>query len=214
MVVVLQQLDWPATWEEAEAFAAHLVDRLGCPIDSGIREAVVALNLLDFPTSQSCEGHLDHGCSYPWIDFETGECPAWYEQAQEDACREGQSAEEEEAAVDRLMAQVAAYHHEEHLYTRLSALLDTFYESREECLEDWRIILYCMHPGYYRLCSACGYEADEWPAWARTENLARAQAEMQAFTSFLKQQLQENKRAEEEQKCTSTLYDNKICSPG
>lgn len=189
MVVVLQQLNWPRTWEEAEAYAAHLVDRIGCPIDEGIRETVVALNLLGFPTSQSCEGHLDHGCPYPWIDFETGTCPTWYDQAQEEACREGQSAEEEDAATAHLMALVAEYHHVDHLYTRLSALLDTFYEPREECPEEWRIILYCAYPGYYRLCSAGGFEADEWPEHLLAENLARGQAEMQALTTFLKQLL-------------------------
>ena len=189
MVVIAQQLDWPSRWEEAEAFASHLADRLGCPLDAEIRETVIALNLLGFQTCQSCEGHLDHGCLYPWIDFETDTCPAWYEQAQEDACREGLSTEEEEAATDRLMAQVAAYHHENHLYTRLSTVLDTFYESRAEYPENWRIILYCMHPGYYRLCSACGFEADEWPKHLWVENLVRGQAEMASFTAFLKQRV-------------------------
>lgn len=94
-----QQLLWPSTWDEGIAFARRLVDGMGCPIDEGILKAVVALNLLGLPTSQSCEGHLDGGHPYPWIDFHTEECPAWYEQAQEDACREGQSAEEEEAAI-------------------------------------------------------------------------------------------------------------------
>jgi hypothetical protein len=187
MVVVqqAQELQWPSTWDEAGAFARRLTDRLGYPIDEGIVEMVVALNVCGLPTSQSCAGHLDRGHPYPWIDFQTEECPAWYEQAQEDVCREGLNAEEEEAAVAHLMALVAAYHHKDHLYTRLEALLDTFYESRPD--SEWRVIVHCMRPGYYRMCSACGYTEDEWPENARAENLARAQAEMQAFTMFLKQ---------------------------
>lgn len=187
MVVVQRELEWPASWEEARAFARRITDRLGNPIDEGILETVVALNMLGFRTCQSCEGHLDGGRPYPWIDFETGECPMWYEQAQEEVNREGQSAEEEEAAVDRLMAQLADYHHPDHLYTRLSALLDDFYESRSGDPEDWRLLLHCMQPGYYRLCSAGGYAADEWTETARAANLARSQAEMQAFTVFLQQ---------------------------
>jgi hypothetical protein len=41
------------------------------PIDEGIFETVVALNALDIPTSMSCEGLLDYGLPYPWIDVST-----------------------------------------------------------------------------------------------------------------------------------------------
>lgn len=44
-------------------------DRLGRKIDKNIFETIVYLNLLDIPTSASCEGHLDHGVAAPWIDF-------------------------------------------------------------------------------------------------------------------------------------------------
>lgn len=46
------------------------VDGLGLGIDEGIKHAVVVFNLAGFPTYGSCEGHLDWGCHYPWIDFE------------------------------------------------------------------------------------------------------------------------------------------------
>lgn len=190
MVIVqdTQQLAWPSTWDEAETFARRLVDGMGCPIDEGILQTVVALNLLGLRTSQSCEGHLDGGLPYPWLDFQTEECPTWYEQAQEDACREGQSAEEEEAATTRLMDLVAAYHQENPLFTRLTTLLDTFYESRSHIPEEWQIIVRFLHPGYYRLMPLCGYAVDEWPEAARAENLARAQAEMQALGRWLREQ--------------------------
>lgn len=189
MVVVQQtrELEWPASWEQAEVFARNLADGLGCPIDEGILETVVALNLLKFHTCQSCEGHTDEaGLPYPWIDFATGECPVWYHEAQAATFMEGLSAEEEEAAIDRLMAKVAAYHHQDHLYTRLTALLDIFYAKRATCSEEWRLILHCIHPGYYRLCSSAGYASAEWPAAIRSQNLKRAQHEMQEFTRFLK----------------------------
>lgn len=189
MVVVEQafELQWPTSWEEAEIFAGRLTDQSECPIDAGIVKVVAALNLLGFCTSQSCEGHLDEGLPYPWIDFTTGACPAWYEQAQKDACCEGQSAEATMAAIGRLMDLVAAYHQEDHLYTRLVALLERFYASRTDCPEKWRLIPHCIHPGYYRMCSGYGYAADEWPANARAENLARAQGEMQRFAEWLRE---------------------------
>jgi hypothetical protein len=42
-------------------------------IDEGILETVVAFSAPDIPTSMSCEGHLDHGLPYPWIDIESEE---------------------------------------------------------------------------------------------------------------------------------------------
>jgi hypothetical protein len=188
--VDVQERAWPSTWEEAEAFAWRLVDGMGCPIDEGILHTVVTLNLLGLRTSQSCEGHLDGGLPYPWLDFQTEECPDWYEQAQEDACREGQSVEKEEAATDRLMTLVAAYHHENPLYTQLTTLLETFYKSRIQTPEEWRIIVRFLHPGYYRLMPLCGYDAKDWLETARAKNLACAQAEIQALGKWLREQWQ------------------------
>jgi hypothetical protein len=58
-------------WEELAKKFSRVTDRIGKPIDEGILETVVALNALDIPTSMSCEGHLDHGLPYPWIDVST-----------------------------------------------------------------------------------------------------------------------------------------------
>ncbi len=60
MVVWPKEMKFPAaSWEEAEALVRRITDGLGCSIDEGILEIVVALNLLGFPTCQSCEGHLE-----------------------------------------------------------------------------------------------------------------------------------------------------------
>lgn len=57
-------------WDAMAAEVNQWTDGLGKPIDAGIKEAVIALNLLGFKTRQSCEGHLDHGYPYPWVDFD------------------------------------------------------------------------------------------------------------------------------------------------
>ena len=46
-------------------------DKIGMPIDQGIKKTVALLNLLGFPTSGSCEGHVDvdHGLLTPWVDI-------------------------------------------------------------------------------------------------------------------------------------------------
>ena len=55
-------------WIEVSEKFSHVTDKLGEPIDKGIFDTVVSLNILGFVTRQSCEGHLDHGLPYPWVD--------------------------------------------------------------------------------------------------------------------------------------------------
>ena len=47
----------------------RVVDGLGMTIDSKIKRLVLVLNKLKFETSASCEGYLDTGRPYPWIEF-------------------------------------------------------------------------------------------------------------------------------------------------
>lgn len=44
-------------------------DRLGKKIDGKIFDTILYLNAHGFKTTGSCEGHLDYGLAYPWIDF-------------------------------------------------------------------------------------------------------------------------------------------------
>jgi hypothetical protein len=187
MVVVQQELTWSsASWEEAEAFARRITDGLGCPIDEGMVEIVVAFNLLGLPTCQSCEGHLDDGLPYPWVDFETDEFPT-FKQALEEAGREGLSAEEREAKGTQLLAIAAALPSRGVLYTHLEELLSTYYRQYASPPEEWRMVVHWASPILFRLMPLCGYEAYTWSEETCAENLKRARAEMQAFTGFLKQ---------------------------
>ncbi len=56
-------------WEEHKAKVERITDRLGEEIDEGIKETVIALRALGFPTTQSCEGHTNRGLPYPWVDI-------------------------------------------------------------------------------------------------------------------------------------------------
>lgn len=58
---------WRQCWHEAEV----ITDALGKRIDPAIRGTVVALRVHGFATQGSCEGHLDHGLPYPWVDIES-----------------------------------------------------------------------------------------------------------------------------------------------
>ena len=58
-------------WEAMEKEVNSWVDGLGLGIDPGIKKTVIVLNLLDFKTEMSCEGHIDRGTSYPWVRIST-----------------------------------------------------------------------------------------------------------------------------------------------
>jgi hypothetical protein len=62
------------TTGEAQKLVVSLKDRLGRPIDPGIAESLTEFirvtQALGFKTIGSCEGHIDWGLPYPWIDFE------------------------------------------------------------------------------------------------------------------------------------------------
>lgn len=58
-------------WNAMSIDVDHWVDGIGCSIDEGIKETVIIFNLMGMETTASCEGHLDHGLSYPWIDIQT-----------------------------------------------------------------------------------------------------------------------------------------------
>ena len=57
------------TYKDALALLDKVTDANGKKIDFGIRPLVAALHLNGIPTTSSCEGHLDRGCPYPWIDI-------------------------------------------------------------------------------------------------------------------------------------------------
>ena len=55
-------------WLTAQLKMEKITDGLGLPVDKGIKESVASLMAHDFPLDGSCEGHLDRGSPYPWID--------------------------------------------------------------------------------------------------------------------------------------------------
>jgi len=46
-------------WDETIKNLENTTDRMGRPIDKGIKEAVIAFMANDFPTQSSCEGHVE-----------------------------------------------------------------------------------------------------------------------------------------------------------
>jgi excisionase family DNA binding protein len=61
-------IDKRQEWQNLEREFKRTVDGQGRHIDAGIMETVVAFNAAGCHTTASCEGHLDHGAAYPWLD--------------------------------------------------------------------------------------------------------------------------------------------------
>lgn len=76
-------------WDEiAKLAGTEWGDSLGKGIDKGIRDVVVSFNVMDIPTSASCEGHVDGGLPYPWVEVEAeGQPEARFEHEREIAER-------------------------------------------------------------------------------------------------------------------------------
>ena len=62
------------TVEESQLMVEGFKDGMGKPVDAGIAQALAEFvrvaKALGFETMQSCEGHIDWGAPYPWIDFQ------------------------------------------------------------------------------------------------------------------------------------------------
>jgi hypothetical protein len=64
-------------WEEKAREIKQTTEKLGHPIENGIKDVVIALNLVGLPTSASCEGHHNWGLGAPWVEIAASKRPKW-----------------------------------------------------------------------------------------------------------------------------------------
>jgi len=67
-----KEIEWDNKQKEIESWG----DKQGLGIDEKVKDTVVAFNVVGLPTGESCEGHLDHGYSAPWVGVEAPDEPA------------------------------------------------------------------------------------------------------------------------------------------
>jgi len=170
-------------------------DKLGAPIDPGIFETVVMLNLLGLHTFQSCEGHLDHGCPYSWVmvvdnDRARAFNRMWLQvcelEEQAKTARTAQAYDCYLSADTHLHAQVAKWEVEDVVFKQITELLDAFYTSQTTYNNPAQLLVRRLHPGTYRIEPGFSLAVKELPDFLKPGYLARGQAEMQAFTTYLK----------------------------
>ncbi len=184
---------------------ATFTDKLGTPLDPGIEETVIALNLLGLQTVQSCEGHLDHGCPYPWVTVINREHSRRFTKVWSQVCALEEEAKQTatEQAYDYYLAADSAlrlhlsqWKRDDTLFPRLIGLLDTYYAGREET--PVRLMVLRLHPGLCRIEPGWSHLAKELPESLKARYLERSQTEMQAFTGYLMEQWQQEQTIERE----------------
>lgn len=189
-------------WDEMAREVESWVDGCGMPIDENIKDTVIVLNLLGFKTRQSCEGHLDHGRSYPWISFDIED--AEFELLINEAREVGLKTEEAEKAAiahhpDLTVSEALQLEEKElialwqarnaawdkvELYRKMKVapiheLLMAFYQNGAN--PDTMI----THEYVYDIASIGGYWQDIRDNTAKAAKLKEYQDEMRRFTDFL-----------------------------
>jgi len=187
------------SYQEMHDLVSTFTDKLGTLVDPGIFETVVALNLLGLRTFQSCEGHLDHGCPYPWVTIIDDERSRTFNRMWLSVCEleEQAKASRTVTAYDcycsaeiQLRALLDEWETEDLVFGQITELLGAFYKEQEMQTNPARLLVKRLHPGTYRIEPGFSLVVKELPDDLKATYLARGQAEMQAFTCFLKRQWQ------------------------
>jgi hypothetical protein len=172
-------------WQQVTAWCGQLDPRN--PVDPGIKETVIALNVLDIPTIMSCEGHL-HGPFAPWVNIAASD---FYEKRkrikQVQSWLEQQPETEETRRIVEYMEQQKSIAIQEHLpiRKRLYDYLARFYQEHSVPYE--RRLVLSGGEGITGLGCQGDVLMEILPVEERQQRLQAYQDEMRAFTAFLKQ---------------------------
>lgn len=180
IIIDRMNVDSEKSWDDIAQKAAKIKDKLGMPIDKGIFDAVVVVNMLGFNTSGSCEGHIGRATGGPYVVFESKEAQAYVKKARERLLE----ADYRDKEYLRLRGLANEYTAKE-MY-RMMGYLEAFYTDRKVPFKD-RIIIASFPMTY--LCIKC-QGADAALAFEdreRQELLRSSQEEMSRFVEFLKQ---------------------------
>ena len=183
-------------WEQMKERVSRMVDRLGKPVDKGIAETIIVLNLLGIPTRQSCAGHLKWGVGAPWVDIESKDKKIQELMEKERSFIKMANKRREEQG-GKITNEVAKLYTRAHRYSlqakkrhavihqRLLDFLATFYQDRIVPY-DVQLIAYLRGNSTMLESHGAGLQ-DVTPLPLRKERLAAYQQEMRDFTAFLKQ---------------------------
>jgi hypothetical protein len=191
-------------WDEVVFRVEKITDELGKKIDSGIKETIVAFLVNNFNTTCSCEGHLDRGRPYPWLDIDIK--PQTHEFKEKESILINQIKhkgyktffdipETDEELYPKFMdLRKDAMAGDVEIKIKIKSLLDNFYSSHKPLSKDYTLIL--LEAGRIEPVSGAGLGKDNWGKFEskiksmtpeeKNNYLKNCQDEMKAFTEFLK----------------------------
>ncbi len=166
-------------WDEVTDRVRRTIDKSGKPIDEGIIEGIIALNISGITTHGSCEGHIDRGTRAPHIDIQA-EIPRELEEKFKKLLKEIDGNRDE-------FIEVRDDIHRRNLAEQKKVIpyLDSFYGSREVS-SGRRLVLGNVALGRLESQGARFQEIED--EQATQERLREYQEEMNAFVAFLKEE--------------------------
>lgn len=182
-------------WEAAGRTIEKVTDGIGKTIDAGIKETVIALKVNGFATIASCEGHLDHGLPFPWVDIaspvtEQNLSNPRYQELAKKYARERIGEDEKNELIKLIEAQIAANLIE---HQRLKKLLDAFYETEKKHPSALTLIKGIWNYSRLQTCRFPDMNMIEIKQYLsrftpeeNAQNLYTFRDELQRFTEFLK----------------------------
>lgn len=184
-------------WDTMKAEVDSWTDGLGLGIDPLMKDTVTVLNLLGFKTDASCQGHIDHGLPYPWIDFfiMDNDIERLYNKElvilREIEQKRSQLVDQDKKALHQLDADYATLHTisdsiEKAVKTKLISfqkILNDFYKNRSN--PDTMIVIHQINPTFMRLYSLGGNWQVTRNDDEKAKKLIEYQKEMNRFTDFL-----------------------------
>lgn len=161
-------------WEQKRKEIDEIKDGLDLGIDEHIKEAVTALNVYEFSTNQSCEGHLDkeeHGTTFPWVEIYALQPKDWRKS-------KGEKKEklEEEWRIENLQQQ-----------KRMMDLFAEFYQDRQTPFDARLTFKNIGAFGGFRIQSFGGEVMKLLPLQEKEDKLKLYRKELDNFTQFLKE---------------------------
>lgn len=184
-------MDKQQDWAQISQSIEETTDTLGLPIDAGIKDVVIALNAVGLSTSSSCEGHLDWGRPYPWVEIEK-------EALTEEMFRQLDS--RKPGSIEDIFEQfpnIAALRDANvRCWHKALDLLTEFYQLRD--VPESRRIITCSRGVYgaFEIIPQGGEVQVVLSPIERRGNLVGFQTEMQAFADFLKNRFFEGVHAD------------------
>ena len=170
-------------WDRLQKLFVRVTDRLGAEIDPGIIETVIALNAIGIRTNASCEGHLHHGKSYPWIDIECPQADALEQEILTCLDLDSRSRGERSSKTKGLIHRHRSLLVEEE--RKLADLLGAFYRVHPMDY-DRHLIISRFAKGEFRMQSHGSEYQQVRSAKEKAEKLKEYQNEMHDFAVFLK----------------------------